>query len=134
MSSRCKACGGDTAVRDSRPTAGGLGVIRRRRACLNRQCGERFTTLEFSADDLERLISARVMKRLSQVRDVVRVVNDAMQGISVKGAGSLIKQNIFAPTLIEEMEAFEREALEDARPISERQKMRADPADDTLKS
>lgn len=112
MSSRCGVCGAETAVKDSRPTAGGLGVIRRRRICLNGQCGERFTTLEFSAHDLERLIAARVAQRLQQVRDVVRVVNEAISGVPVKRAGR-VTETLFAPDLVAELEMLNAPKLDD---------------------
>lgn len=43
----CPTCKGDTQVRDSRPSAQGLG-IRRRRWCET--CGHRFTSYEIAAD------------------------------------------------------------------------------------
>lgn len=131
MSSRCTSCGGETAVKDSRPTAGGRGVIRRRRVCL--KCRHRFTTLEFSAEDLERLISSRVAKRLTQVRNVVRVVNDAMNGVPERGELGITR--VFTPELVEEIETLEREerkVIADDRLDPSRKQMRGDPTTDTL--
>lgn len=50
---KCATCGGATEVRDSRPSAKGL-AIRRRRMCLD--CGKRITTFETE-------IPARILSR-----------------------------------------------------------------------
>ena len=49
MSVKCRACGADTEVIETRDHAS-RAVTRRRRACVSVECGARGSTLEFWAD------------------------------------------------------------------------------------
>lgn len=44
----CPFCSADTQVIDARPDSKGYNHFRRRRKCLNEECGIRFTTIEIA--------------------------------------------------------------------------------------
>lgn len=74
----CPACGGtDSVCMDSRPTKDAV-TIRRRRFCT--ACETRWTTYEYSSDDIEalRLIAAE----LNNARALFAGLNERLQSIS----------------------------------------------------
>lgn len=48
----CEKCGSDSRVNEARSHKAGA-HFRRRRVCLNRQCGHRWTTLEQRIDEIK---------------------------------------------------------------------------------
>lgn len=73
----CPACGGTESITmDSRPTQGAV-TIRRRRCCIG--CQARWTTYEYSSDDIEalRLIAAE----LNNARELFAGLNERLQAI-----------------------------------------------------
>src|SRR5580658_3309429 len=100
---RCPFCGhAESQVRDSRPSEEGA-AIRRRRLCINPQCGGRFTTFErvqlreltilkrsgrrtpFDREKLVRSISVAIRKRPVDPERVERLVNAIVRQLESMG-------------------------------------------------
>lgn len=84
----CPACGGKTAVKDSRPVPGN--VIRRRRHCLN--CRVRTTTFEVEARrysevsgitglELIRTRTARIFQDISYIASHLEAMDDVVEQV-----------------------------------------------------
>jgi len=67
----CQICGADSGVRDTRPSPLG---IKRRRLCLNPECGHRWFTYELSIADIENLRTIRAEVD-SSIRSLQRLAN-----------------------------------------------------------
>lgn len=63
----CPVCGGPTGSRETRTVSN---YVRRRRACLNTNCGERVTTVEVIVDSTRQLNDAVVVPQ----RDLERML------------------------------------------------------------
>lgn len=75
MSILCPDCGSHTSVIDSRSSSDGL-AVRRRRKCLKKKCGERFTILEAITPEGSKLPSLlleqqRAFKLLDMIRKLI---------------------------------------------------------------
>ena len=107
---RCPFCGhDDTQVKDSRPSAAGS-AIRRRRFCTG--CSQRFTTIErvqlrelivvksdnrrvpFDRDKLSRSVRIALRKRPVQEERIERIVNGIVRQLEASGESDIPSQQI----------------------------------------
>lgn len=76
----CPICGGESEVKDSRPSPTLAGAIRRRRHCLN-DPEHRFTTYEVLSDNINEIRSHRKSTvEMRQAASVILAIADHLDG------------------------------------------------------
>ena len=93
----CPVCGGNTGSRETRTVSN---YVRRRRVCLNTNCGERVTTVEVIVDSTRQLNEAAVIPRrdLENILKLVGAPLIARYGLIA--VGQMLEEVEPAPPLV----------------------------------